>query len=159
MPSINSLEGIPAKIIAWHQELIELQTNRDGSCWIWTKSLNWDGYAHTSLGGKSISVHRVSYLIHKGDIPAGMVVRHCCPGGENRACVNPDHLYLGSHQDNMLDRAQRRRVKTQKLSVKDVLAIRDLRMNGATCQEIANKFHISNGHASAVSRRLHHARD
>jgi len=94
MPSINSLEGISAKIIAWHRELIELQTNRERSCWIWTKSLNWDGYAHTRFGGRSITVHRVSYLIHKGDIPTGMVVRHCCPGGENRACVNPDHLIL-----------------------------------------------------------------
>jgi len=103
MPSINSLEGIPAKTIAWHRELIELQTNREGSCWIWTKSLNWDGYAHTSFGGRSISVHRVSYLIHNGDIPAGMVVRHCCPGGENRACVNPDHLILGSKGDNNRD--------------------------------------------------------
>lgn len=103
MPSINTLKGIPAKIIAWHRELIELQTNREGSCWIWTKSLNWDGYAHTKFGGISITVHRVSYLIHKGNIPAGMVVRHCCPGGENRACVNPDHLILGSKADNNRD--------------------------------------------------------
>ncbi len=42
-------------------------------------------------------------MIHKGDIPAGMVVRHCCPGGENRACVNPDHLILGSKGDNNRD--------------------------------------------------------
>jgi hypothetical protein len=107
MPSINSLEGISAKIIAWHRELIELQTNREGSCWVWTKSLNWDGYAHTSLGGRSIGVHRVSYLIHKGDIPTGMVVRHCCPGGENRACVNPDHLILGSKGENNRDTVSR----------------------------------------------------
>lgn len=103
MPSITTLKGVPAKIIAWHRELIEIQTNREGPCWIWTKSLNWDGYATTSLGGRSITVHRVSYLIHKGDIPTGMVVRHCCPGGENRACVNPDHLILGSTRDNNRD--------------------------------------------------------
>jgi len=107
MPSINTLKGIPAKIIAWHRELIELQTNREGSCWIWTKSLNWDGYAHTKFGGISITVHRVSYLIHKGDIPTGMVVRHCCPGGENRACVNPDHLVLGSKGENNRDTVSR----------------------------------------------------
>jgi len=103
MPSITTLRDIPAKIIAWHRELIELQTNREGPCWIWTKSLNWDGYAHTQFGGRSSTVHRVSYLIHKGDIPEGMVVRHCCPGGENRACVNPDHLVLGSKADNARD--------------------------------------------------------
>lgn len=107
MPSVSTLKDIPAKTIAWHRELIELQTNREGSCWIWTKCLNWDGYAHTSFGGRSTTVHRISYLIHKGDIPAGMVVRHCCPGGENRACVNPDHLVLGSIADNNRDTASR----------------------------------------------------
>ena len=50
-----------------------------------------------------MTVHRISYLLHKGDIPPGMVVRHCCPGGENRACVNPDHLILGSKGDNNRD--------------------------------------------------------
>ena len=107
MPSLDTLKEIPAKTIAWHRELIELQTNREGACWIWTKSLNWDGYAHTQFGGRSSTVHRVSYLIHKGDIPAGMVVRHCCPGGENRACVNPDYLILGSIADNNRDTALR----------------------------------------------------
>lgn len=104
---LNTIRDVLPKTIAWHRELIEIQTRREGSCWIWTKSLNWDGYAHTSFGGRSITVHRISYLIHKGDIPTDMVVRHCCPGGENRACVNPDHLVLGSKGDNNRDTISR----------------------------------------------------
>jgi len=125
-------------------------------CWEYMGSRNPCGYGWVTRNHKQMNAQRWAWILIHGPIPHGMHVLHTC---DNPACVNPDHLYLGSHQDNMLDRAQRRRVKTQKLSVKDVLAIRDLRMNGATCQEIANKFHISNGHASAVSRRLHHARD
>ena len=107
MPSLNSLKDTSAKAIASNREMIQYDMERIGTCWIWRKTLNWNGYGQTTLQGKTIGAHRVSYLIYKGEIPEGMVVRHCCPGEENRACVNPDHLILGSRADNNRDTVTR----------------------------------------------------
>lgn len=164
MASINSIRGISEKIIAWHRELLELQTDRIGSCWVWNRSLNWDGYGHTSLGGRSTTVHRVSYLIYNGDIPQGMVVRHCCPGGENRACVNPAHLILGTRGDNNRDTALRgrggkggprkdarvpRTIEAAQLA-SDAL-IHSFARSGALAREIAERIGLPENHVTFVT--------
>lgn len=73
-------------------------------CWIWTgKSLTGNGYGRIQVGGKGSKhaiAHRVSYEIHKGKIPGSMVVMHTC---DNRLCVNPDHLVVGTLSDNTMD--------------------------------------------------------
>ena len=125
-------------------------------CWEWTAALNTHGYGWVQRRGRSMYAQRYAWEQVNGEIPNGMSVLHHC---DNRKCVNPKHLYLGTQFDNMRDRADRRRCKTQKLSVSAVQEIRALRAKGWTCQRIADKFGISNGHASSVARRLHYARD
>lgn len=71
-------------------------------CWIW-KGGHTEGYGQFRLRTRSITAHRISWLIHKGTIPKGMCVLHNCPGGDNRECVNPDHLWLGTRGDNNRD--------------------------------------------------------
>ena len=75
------------------------------NCWIWTGSLNHGGYGR--FGFHRLLTHRISWTIHNGEIPRGLCVLHDCPGGDNRKCVNPDHLWLGTLQDNNADRHEK----------------------------------------------------
>lgn len=103
-------------------------------CWQWTGARSSDGYGSVQHLGRNIGAHRVSYLINVGEIPPGVHVLHNC---DNPSCVNPSHLRLGTHTDNMRDKSIRNRHPRAgaKLTETQVVAIR---MSKNTDAELAN---------------------
>ncbi|WP_425555541.1 HNH endonuclease signature motif containing protein [Hymenobacter koreensis] len=76
------------------------------TCWNWTASTRRDGYGWFNVNNGAQLAHRVSYELCKGPIEDGLHVLHSC---DNPACVNPNHLSLGTHQDNMDEKVARGR--------------------------------------------------
>lgn len=77
-------------------------------CWEWAAARINTGYGVINVGGRVLLAHRVSHELFIGPVPAGAEVRHSC---DNPPCVNPQHLSLGSHADNMRDMAERGRAR------------------------------------------------
>jgi hypothetical protein len=119
-------------------------------CWEWTAHKDANGYGGIGFSGKKKLAHRVMYELRNGPIPDGACVCHSC---DNPACVNPDHLFLGSHAENMADMASKGRAPkgethvAAKLTEADVLAIR---AETGTQQEIAAKYGISTSQVSRI---------
>jgi HNH endonuclease len=125
------------------------------SCWIWTAHTNACGYGRIWYG-KAIETHRASWEMHFGAIPEGLCVLHKC---DNPPCVNPDHLWLGTHADNMKDCARKRRIRSpglcgennpgSRLTRPEVREMRRLYAMKYTMAELSGYFAVS---VSTVSR-------
>ena len=112
----------------------------NSGCWLWTGAAKKWGYGHVATP-IATGAHRMSYLITKGEIPAGLVVRHKC---DTPACVNPEHLLLGTMADNVRDRDERGRTSRDhaikgEAHVNAVLTeaiVRDIRAAHAAGEEV-----------------------
>lgn len=117
-------------------------------CHLWTASTTLSGYGQIKLPRqrRQIPAHRLSYLIHRGEIPDGLRVLHKC---DNPLCVNPDHLFLGTQADNMADMVAKdrhlsgERSPLARLTEDGVRTIRSLAASGVSQKEIARQFGIS----------------
>lgn len=114
----------------------------DNGCHEWQSTIKKDGYGQFWFKGRPSRAHRVSFQLNKGDIPKGMLVLHKC---DNRRCVNPDHLYVGTHKDNVRDMHERGRAALRnKLTEDEVREIRLLSSRGKFSQtKLAEMFGVN----------------
>lgn len=125
-------------------------------CWEWQATKNWGGYGQVRKG-KMVLAHRVAWELIFGPIPNEMNVLHKC---DNRACCNPNHLFLGTNQDNVNDRVAKGRSARfigekhprVKLAELEVINILDEYKRGISRKNIAQKYNIG---MSQLHRIIH----
>lgn len=83
----------------------------ENDCWVWTGYVFKDKYPKVKFKNKMQSSHRASYEVFKGKIINNLCVLHNCPSGDNPKCINPEHLWLGTHKDNTIDASKKGKMK------------------------------------------------
>lgn len=125
---------------------LERNSKRVGECIEYTGTLEAAGYGTIQISRKRTKAHRVSFELHNGPIPEGMMVRHKC---DNRPCINPDHLVLGGQTENMADMVERgrslpgERQPNAKLTDAQVVAILDRLKSGETQRSLSTEYGVS----------------
>lgn len=134
-------------------------------CWEWTAAKTSHGYGSVRHKRTMLAAHRVSFEMNIGEIPLGMFVLHKC---DNRSCVRPDHLFLGTNQDNMDDKVAKGRQSRgpkhgdvhrgennskAKLTENDVRSIRSRFSLGSASQpQLAEEFGVDQSMVSLIVR-------
>lgn len=134
------------------------------ACWEWTGARTRLGYGWVNFDGRSRLAHRVAYTIFVDSVADELKVCHRC---DNRACVNPEHLFIGTQAENMKDAKLKHRLRItrgsfrpgelhtkSKLTERDVATIRDRYASGLAFQhQLAAQFNVTQSAVSMVIRR------
>jgi hypothetical protein len=136
----------------WRRAIHEKKVIKEnlGECWETIRNR-----MQFSFKNKHINAHRIAYTISKGEIPNGMVVRHKC---DNTKCINPDHLELGTHRDNMRDRQERGRtihgVNHHSAKIDDATALKIYNLKDTqSLTETSKQFDISKQSVSKIWKK------
>lgn len=128
--------------------------DKSGECWLWRGSVNNWGYGSIHVCDTRIYVHRLSWMLANGDIPDGMYVCHSC---DNPACVRPDHLWLGTPQQNqrdMRDKGRARGPAVGRLTDSQVISIREEYATGnISTTKLAQKYGIGQSTVMHILKR------
>jgi hypothetical protein len=120
-------------------------------CWKWTASVGSHGYGNAFDGRKVRTAHRWSFEIHFGPVPDGMFVLHRC---DDKRCVRPEHLYAGTHQQNMDDTVRRARHRSRwKLTPEQA---REIRASAEPSRAIARRLGVAQKTIQLIRRGLSH---
>lgn len=122
-------------------------------CWEWQGGKLPEGYGRVRFNDKSVLAHRISYEWGYGNLPTDMLVCHKC---DNPSCVNPAHLFVGTHNDNYIDAKRKGRhkdlpvsrgtqYKRAKMTEETVAIARQLYSEGESLKCLANRFNVTDG--------------
>lgn len=143
----------------WHK------IKKVGDCWEWQGARTEKGYGRLSINNRDKRAHRVAWELTYGPIPQGLLVCHHC---DNPSCINPNHLFIGTHQDNINDAIKKgfpngwssggqsgEKHPQAKLNIITVKKMRELHKKGMTERKLAKMFHIGRTQAHRVVARIH----
>lgn len=133
--------GMAEAKVEWFYQRVD-QSDLSG-CWLWTGGINNRGYGTMSFNGKSMLVHRFSYLMTNGEIPDGLFILHSC---DNPLCIHPGHLHAGTQKQNQQEMQSRGRCYVGFGSGLTADAVRDIRQNhplGIPIDTLAKKYNVS----------------
>jgi hypothetical protein len=126
--------------------------NFETDCWEWHGTKHMAGYGSYRVNGKSFLAHRVSWMIFNGEMPEGLCVCHKC---DNRKCINPNHLFVGTQGDNVRDMILKGRFNPggnneKRLTDTERFEIVEMRRAGHKQKVIAQKYRVSQPTISSV---------
>lgn len=135
------------------------KVEKTDGCWLWIGAKSAHRYGHLHFAGMQVKAHRFSWQMHFGAIPDGMEVCHRCDVG---ICVRPDHLFLGTHKDNMNDRDAKCRLGRRergedhheaKLCAACVVEIRRARADGVGPRALGRLYGVHRGTILRIVKR------
>lgn len=157
------VKGEPYKFIHGHRcghkqdlkkrLLAKISVNEETNCWEWMGTRNGNGYGILQVSGKTLRVSRVAFEVFHNKCLGSLYACHKC---DNPPCINPDHLFAGTHQQNLADSSHKFRMHfgeehgMAKLKNEDVLEIRASPLSG---RKMAEKFNVSEGCVSVIRSR------
>ena len=150
-----SLGGVPEYRKYSDKMLSSISVLEDSGCWEWSRGMFDNGYGQACAFNRPIKAHRLSYLVFVGPIMGGQCVLHRC---DNKKCVNPDHLCLGTNGDNSRDMVAKSRSASGERNARAILTadsvarMRYLYATGNyTQKQIASAWGVSQQTVSAVA--------
>lgn len=148
----------PYKWVTFHHRVAEKTAkNAETGCWEWTGCKDKCGYGRINRDGKLVRLHREAWKDVHGPIPQGKEICHRC---DNPSCINPDHLFAGTHTENMRDMVKKGRCgdfrgeksSTAKLSATQVLEIAKRLSDGEACSSIGRAYGVTDGTINHIRR-------
>jgi hypothetical protein len=125
------------------------KVEKTDKCWNWTAHISTNGYGTLKVNGKQEQASRIAWILTYGIIPYSLLICHSC---DNRACVNPSHLFIGTQRDNIMDAINKGRFTplksgelhhSAKLTIPEVKKIKSLLKSGVNKSVIAKQFNIT----------------
>ena len=139
------------------EERFWAKVKKSDGCWEWQAACFYDGYGQIKIKGMRRHAHRVSFEFANGKIPKGLLCLHHC---DNKKCVRPDHLFLGTYADNVKDMISKNRARyvtvygehngRHRLKAWQVLQIREAYQRGESVQFLHKKYHTSTSNISFI---------